>query len=349
MIEKQKIKIFIQKNQKIIAFASAGFFVFIFSVLVSVIFNHNEASETQEVGAKSTCNDCVRRKIDGAYIREGEENFPVAVVIDNHTEARPSKNLSKANLVYEVEAEGSITRYLAFFEDYKNIEEIGSIRSARPYFIDWVKEFGAVFVHCGGSPEALVKIKKEDVNDMNEFYNGQYFWRDDSRVGSHDLTTSGQYLSDYITDKGFETENYLSWRFKDDTPLENASSSDIIIDYKEPYYVSKWIYDQENNDYLRYLAGDIHKDAEGNEIRAKNVVIQFAKTKVLDEELRLKIETIGENKAIICLDGECQAGTWEKKRIDSRTRFYYENNNEVEFNAGTTWVQVVRDGKKVKY
>ena len=70
---------------------------------------------------------------------------------------------------------------MAVYAGDNEIKEIGPIRSARPYFLDWAKEYDSLFVHCGGSPEALALIAKSDVLDINEFYNGNYFWRDSSR------------------------------------------------------------------------------------------------------------------------------------------------------------------------
>lgn len=324
--------------------------LFLIPYLIFYYKNEKPREVVDKEKEENICENCLRRKLDGVYVSVGEENYyPVAVVYDNHSEARPPAGLSKANLVYETEAEGRITRYLAFFTNGEKIEKIGPIRSARPYLLDWANEVNALFVHCGGSPEALAKIAKEKTNNLNEFYNEKSFWRDHSRTPSHNLFTSGEKLNYYLNKKGFENPEYESWKYKDDSLKEKASSSEIFLNYQKPYYNPKWVYDNEKNDYLRYLSGFVHADEDGSEIRAKNIIIQFTATKVLDSELRLRIDNIGKNKAIICLDGMCQAGEWNKKNANERTRFYYENGEEVEFNAGTTWVQVIREGEEVVY
>ena len=73
---------------------------------------------------------------------------PIAVSINNNHAAWPQAGLQDAYLSYELIAEGGITRILAFFKD-TNTEKIGSVRSARHYFLDYVLENDAIFVHYG--------------------------------------------------------------------------------------------------------------------------------------------------------------------------------------------------------
>lgn len=303
--------------------------------------------------------NCARRNIDGVYVEPGQENFyPIAAIVENHIDARPPSALSRANLVIEAEAEGGITRYLAVYADGSEIKEIGPIRSARPYFVDWARELSALFIHCGGSPEALVKIARENVFDLNEFYNGTYFWRDKSRPAPHNIYTSTENLNGYLENKKAGEGKYLSWQFKDDAALpEGEQGENIKIKFKTPtsakatagkqdFYVD-WIYNRESNGYIRYLAGQRHKDADGAEITAKNVAVMYVKAEVIDDELRLKMEHIGSGKAIICLDGKCEEGSWEKKSGSARIRFYAGNDEEFKFNAGAVWIEAVRPEREV--
>lgn len=295
--------------------------------------------------------NCARRNIDGVYVEPGQENFyPIAAIVENHVDARPQSGLARANLVIEAEAEGGITRYLAVYADGSEIKEIGPIRSARPYFVDWARELSALFIHCGGSPEALVKIARENVFDLNEFYNGTYFWRDKSRPAPHNIYTSIENLNGYLESKKAGEGEYLSWQFKDDAALpEGETGKNVKIKFKTPDYYVDWVYDKESNGYIRYLAGQIHKDAEGEEIKAKNVIVMHVKAEVIDDELRLKMEHIGSGKAIVCLDGKCEEGSWEKKSGLARTRFYNSNGEEFKFNAGTVWIEAVRPEREVEY
>ena len=59
---------------------------------------------------------------------------PLAVMVNNHVDARPQSGLIYADLVYEIVAEGGITRMMPFF--LSNIpEKIGPVRSTPEYYL----------------------------------------------------------------------------------------------------------------------------------------------------------------------------------------------------------------------
>jgi hypothetical protein len=337
-----------------------SFFILFFLAAVSIInfypnlFQKSGGGfyflETPAQNKDNTCVGCVRQFLNGSFVSPEKENiYPIAVMIDNHPDARPAYGLSQADIVYEAEAEGGITRYLAIFASGEKIEKIGPVRSARPYFVDWDKELSAVFIHCGGSPEALAKIVKENIFGLNEFYNGDYFWRVKDYLAPHNIFISSDNLNKYLESKKLTVGKFLKWNFKNDSP-SGDEQNDIDIAFKSPDFVVKWKYDKIKNEYTRYLGGELQKD-EGNEqeIKAKNIIIQYQKTEVLDKELRLKIDTLGSGKAVICLDGKCSLGECRKNNSSSRTRYYYENGEEAQFNGGKFWIETVRPGLQVNY
>jgi hypothetical protein len=346
-----------RRTKKWIILSYTSIILFVFFVFISFgylknfynnIFTFTPEKEKAEE-KNLTCDDCVRRSIDGVYVPKEEADLrPIAVMIDNHYDARPSRGLAKASLVYESEAEGSITRLLAIYAIDEDIPEIGPIRSARPYFLDWSKEFSSVFVHCGGSPEALVKIVKEDVVNINEFYNADTFWRDKKIDAPHNIFTS---MSNLKSSRFYKEDDnsFFPWKYKEEKNDIKPKNEEISIIFKKPYYAISWKYDIIKNNYIRYVNNNIHKDYNGDEIRAKNIILHFVDSRVIDDKLRLKIETIGKNKAVVCLDGECIEGEWRKDSMSSRTRYYNEQEEEIEFNPGTTWVEVVRNENKISF
>ena len=326
---------------------------------VNKVFNSKELKE--EIGLEENINKKVRL-IDGVYVEEGRENFfPFAVMIDNHSDARPPSGLDRANLVFEAEVEGGITRYLAIFASGENIPEIGPIRSARPYFINWAHEFSALYAHVGGSPEALVKIKQDNIFDINEFYNETYFWRADHFNMPHNVFTSSEKLKKYIQNKNLEEGSFFPWKFKNDKKKKDLPlSSKISIKFKLDIYAVDWIFDQENNIYIRYQNTKCpegvkcsedkkpHYVKSGGIISAKNIIIEYVPAEEIDDKLRLNMKVVGEGEALVCLDGSCREAQWEKKTESSRTR-YYINDEEIEFNRGVTWIEVLRPEIEINY
>jgi hypothetical protein len=282
---------------------------------------------------------CQSRPIDGVIVNKAFSALPVfGLVIDNYIDSRPAKGLERAQLVYEVEVEGRITRFLAFYDAETLPEEIGPVRSARPYFVDWAGELEATLVHCGGSPEALAKIKKVNLKDLNEFYNAKYFWRDKTISAPHNIFSSKNKLAEYLSIRNINSHAISSWLYKKEDPQKDVKTS-VYVNYGDPAYSAIWDYDIMNNEFSRMIGEQKYT--------AKNLVIQYVKSQVLDDKLRLQIETIGEGAATVCIDGKCQEAKWKKASLYARTKFYDLNSNEIEFNPGQTWIEVVNSKNQV--
>jgi len=296
------------------------------------------------------------RALDGVLMSDDTQTnlWPVAVMLDNMIDARPQFGISKANLVIESLAEANITRFLAFFDLGQEIKKIGPVRSARPYFAEWAGELGAVYAHSGGSPEALANIKAGvyDIYDLNEFYNGNDFWRYQNRYAPHNLLTSTELLSEVVKNKvGDQVANYPKFAFKNEAEVDSRGLDlqEFEIYFNDADHLVKWIYNRETNDYVRYQGGRKHLDADGSEVRAKNVVIQKVEMEILDAVGRKQITTVDNKSAVIFQDGQIIEGAWKKENNQSRTKFYASDGQEIKFDRGITWIEVVPEDYEVKY
>ncbi len=337
---------------------SGAFFVIVF-VWAGYLFLAQKTQNTKAVNAQKialeTKNNTVtprlsERMLDGTLVYESQASSSVyGVMIDNHVDARPEAGLEKAGIVFEAEAEGGITRFLAFFSSDMAIEKIGPVRSARPYFVDWANEFNALYAHVGGSPDALAKLIDEDFFAINEFFNGAYFWRDTARLAPHNVYTSSRLLNSYINKHQKNTEAFLPWKYKADADLAvRPDATNIKIEFAMSDYIVSWKYDKNNNDFIRFIADEPQKTESNDFITARNVAIMYVAAEAIDDKLRLDLKNIGTGEALACFDGKCQSGTWSKPAKEERTRFFI-GDNEVMFNRGTTWVEVVKQGYKVTY
>ena len=109
----------------------------------------------------------------------------VAVMINNHPKARPQSGLSKADLVYEILAEGDITRFLAVFQS-EMPDNIGPVRSARAYFVELAKGLNALYIAHGYSPEAKEMLDGGYIDNLNGMvYDGTLFKRASFRQAPH--------------------------------------------------------------------------------------------------------------------------------------------------------------------
>jgi hypothetical protein len=333
---KIKYKRFFVKNYRktIILFAALGILTVLFTVFVERNFEHKEeplVSEKKE-------EDKFFRFIDGEEVSEEDKNpFLIAAIIDNHTRARPQFSLSLASLVYDIPAEGGVNRYLAFFRsDLEGDIKIGPIRSARPYFLDLADDYEALLLHCGGSPEALNRIKEESLLTLNEFYQGHYFERYKNYPAPHNVLADFDKIKLYLENNDLKHSLFESWKFKDDDVSDGLmASSSLSVKSKNSFYNTEWVYDSASNSYSKIIS----KEEMG--ISAKNIVLQFIESQILDDDLRLKIEMTGQGDAIICRDGSCYDASWIKEGEKSRTFYYDQGGEEFVFNRGLTWIHFV--------
>ncbi|MGE5559622.1 MAG: DUF3048 domain-containing protein [Chloroflexota bacterium] len=265
---------------------------------------------------------------------EYDSSVPLtAVMIENHKDARPQSGLLSADLVYEAQAEGGITRFMAIYHS-QDASLLGPVRSARPYFVQWAREWGAAYAHCGGSEEGLAAIRRLGLIDLDDM-SGSGFWRDNSRKSPHNLYTSMASLTERIGARK-PAEPTARWQFG---PWADQPSKGLTIDYGYKYTVA---YDYKDHAYQRSMNGVPHTDRETKQVIAPaNIIVQFVKSKVIDSELRLKMDTVGEGKAIFLVAGRYSEGTWSKADETSPTRFVTADGKGLTLATGQTWIEVV--------
>jgi len=301
----------------------------------------------------------IARRIDGMIVEREQANLlPYAVMIENLRSVRPQNGLSQAAVVYETLAEGGSTRFMAIFDPSEVIPEIMPVRSARPYYLEWVSEYGAPYAHAGGSPKALTVIREnDDIIDLEALSSDAvYFWRDTSKYAPHNLVTSSEKMNFALRDKELDElkTEYRSWKFKDGAVLENRGEDSKTVVFNYSYgltYKVGYKYNKEKNIYLRFNADEEHKDKNTDQqITVNNVIVQIVPEPVLEGgKGRLEIYVGGEGKAWIFVDGQAIEGIWKKGSRIERTLFYDADGNEIEFNRGNTWVNVISETQEVHY
>ena len=318
-----------------------------------------------------------------------EGRRPLVIMIENHSESRPPSGLSKADVVYEIVAEGGITRFLGIFYCGVAAEdvEVAPVRSARIYFLDYAAEYGdkPIFMHVGGannysgSGDTVKEVRALETlesmgwryprgNDFDTTYDAGFpvFWRNYERL-DHEVATEHTMMAS--TDAAYEEaqkrglgakdkkgvawdEDFVSWKFADDK-AQSPTASEISFgfwDGKSDYDVT-WKYDSANNKYLRFNAGKEHTDlAFKEQLSAKNVVVLFAKEKgPVDRNGHMFYTTTGTGKALIFQNGVVIEVTWKKDARTARTKFLDGSGREISFVRGPIWIEVVPAGNDVSY
>lgn len=293
---------------------------------------------------EDTCKH--RRVLDGVCVEDEDDINPklVAVMIENHFESWPPSSLANARVVYEAPVEGNISRFLVLYTEDQKINKAGPIRSARPYYLDWLAEYGSpIYLHVGGSNAALARIQTDGVNDLSEMSRGWYFWRDNNRFAPHNAYSSSDLWQDALEtyEEHYTNETYDGWLFDDVDACETDCISEIEVVFSGLTYTAGWDYNTTTESYFRSQARDPHFDSDRSQIVADTVIVQFVDTTVLDGVGRLGMDTIGAGDSIVFQKGHAISGEWKKERVTDRTRFFAENGDEVVLNAGKIWIEVI--------
>ena len=293
-------------------------------------------------------------ELTGEWTTDYVSRRPVAVMINNLKEALPSASTKQADIIYECMVEGGITRIMPIYSNYEALEKVGSVRSARHYYINIANEYDAVYVHYGQSKPAKKLLDKNAIDNVNGMTYDAGFYRDNARVAPHNAYTTGERIVKGIEDLGYskeypeDHEKVLSFH-EEETDLENASEAKTIhvnfSNYSKPYF----IYNEEKKVYDRYEYDapqiDELEAAEDNVLQFKNVIIMISSYECINQENDLQeLEQVGEGKGYYCTNGKSIPITWKKETSMSKTKYYTEDGEELLLNPGKTWISIIGNG-----
>ena len=288
-------------------------------------------------------------------VDEDSNSRIIAVMINNNHAAWPHAGLQDAFLNYEIIVEGGITRILSLFKD-ADTEKIGSVRSARHYFLDYAMENDAIYVHHGRSPQALEDIENYNIDNIEGLYDEDGFWRDKTlnKAYEHTSFTNIEKINTVIKEKGYrtttDTDLLLNYSAKeiDLSKKENSIKADkISIEYSS-YQTTYYEYDEENKVYLRSMDDEPHVDAiTGKQYTTKNIITYQLKNRTIDSTGRQDLDNVGSGEGYYISNGYAVPITWEKASRSSQTVYKYMDGTEIDANDGVTWIQIQPVGKEL--
>ncbi len=284
---------------------------------------------------------------------------PIAVMINNNKASYPQESVSLADIVYECDMEGGVTRLMALYSDWKEIGNIGSMRSARDYFVDIADSHDAIYVHAGGSPSAYTAIADIAIDNIDgvNMYNlpTNTFWRDKDRIKQgryeHSMLTSGEKIYTAVTSLKYRTEysNDFSrgYSFKSEftVPETDVLAEKITLVHSD-YITVEFIYDVKSERYFKRSFGAPHLDGSNEQqLSFENVVVLFVSEKVVDSEGRLSIDLTGEGKGYYLSGGRKIDISWERQSGGTLFSLYSEG-EELLLNPGKTHITLFNKNRK---
>ena len=281
---------------------------------------------------------------------------PFAVMINNINVARPLQSgLQDAYIVYEIIVEGGITRYMALFLD-QTTERIGSVRSARHYFLDYAMENDAIYVHHGQSDQAMSDFYSLGI-DRIVVGEGDTGWRDTSlNVGwEHKLFTSIEKLNNGIGSKRTTRNKDLLLDYSADSlklsEIKDAKEANNVVIRYSNQTTTSYTYDPETKVYKRFVDGSPHKDYVTKEqYTAKNIITYQVVNYNLNDgsgKGRQGLNNIGNGTGYYISEGYAVPITWEKASRGAQTIYKYADGTELKVNDGNTFIQIQPKGESL--
>lgn len=299
--------------------------------------------------------------LTGEPIDEASVNRrPVAIMLNNLREAQPQLGQSQADILYELLAEGGITRMLGVYQSVEGIGKIGSIRSARPYYLELALGHDAIYIHAGGSEDAYAKIKQwgvtalDGVNGpyMSNQENANLMWRDPERRRSYSLEHTVVTTGDAITERfagytNLRQEHRDGYTYEmnfagDGTPANGAPAQKITVPFSN-YKTGVFTYDPDTGRYLVEQYGGPYVDGDtGEQVSVTNVVVLLTACRNTgDRYAHITVDLSSGGAGYFACGGQVIGITWSKEYPSGQLIYRDLNGKPLTFGVGHTYVNVV--------
>ncbi|RHW32478.1 DUF3048 domain-containing protein [Neobacillus notoginsengisoli] len=267
-----------------------------------------------------------------------------AVMVNNHPKARPQSGLNKADIVYELLAEGDVTRFLAIFQSEKP-ETVGPIRSARDYYINLAKGLDSIFIAHGYSVEAKEMLNSGVIDHLNGMaYDGTLFKRADFRQAPHNSYIAYENMVKGSKMNGFDmSQTPESFKFltkEEEASLEGPEALAVEVSYfSNDTFTSVYRYDSELGKYKRYSNGELTSDLDSGEpVLLDNIFIAEMDHKAAGPGGLRDIDLKSGGKGFLLQKGKVAEVDW----LNDHGRIVpIVDGNEARLVRGKTWVNIV--------
>jgi hypothetical protein len=279
---------------------------------------------------------------------------PITVMFPTDQIAQPQYGIGEAGILYEIMAEGGISRMMGVIQGWNTLEKIGNIRSMREYFVYVAKEWDPIMIHHGNIWYADEVLSTVDHIDGTSGDASIAFYRAADKEAPHNSYVSGSGVMDYIDYAGYSlvhtsADYYNHFLF---TPM---SVQNTLKDYDEVYdatYIDMsnsfsvdapyFEYNEEDGLYYRFMYGKEHIDAAtGEQLTFKNIIVQNAYWEYKPDGKYLGFLMHDTTRdGWFFTNGKCIHITWEKTSDTAATKYYDDNGAEIVLNTGKTMIFV---------
>ncbi len=277
------------------------------------------------------------------------DNPVVAVKIDNvDGKSTPQVGINAADVVYEIQVEGSVTRLLSLFQS-TDAAPIGPVRSARGSEIGVLEELNRPLFTWHGENGILgpqVRASQVQARSIEEI--GGLFYREGGRPAPYNSFVQGSAQIRETADEGSKGPLEPIFTFAGDgeppSPLA-APATGVHVEYPGGAGGSPVDYAWDGSVWKRSQKGHPHVDADGVQVSPDNVIVRFVQA--VDSGTRDKAGSVvptaqvtGEGEVWVFSQGTVTTGTWRKPDGTSITEYLDADGNPIKLAPGKTWISM---------
>ncbi len=286
---------------------------------------------------------------------------PWAIMINNIEQALPQCGVSSAEIIYEIPAEGGVTRMMAIFTDISGVEKIGSLRSIRPYYADVGISYDAIVAHAGGSEESYTEMSGYNVDHLDGVlgtYTEGAFYRDPDRMQyglEHSMFSQGSALVQAAEEEGFSLEHDggeydYGLTFSEEASGQCTETAEYVEIAFNGYKSTVFEYDAGSGRYLAWQYGEEYIDSDtGEQMSFTNLLVLSTSVSVIDSVGRLSVRTTGEGDGYFICGGEYVPITWSRTDNTSPFRYYLTDGTPLDLGIGSSYIAVTASYSSISF
>ena len=304
-----------------------------------------------------------RNPLTGEEIASPIETRIFSFAVGNTHDAMPQYGLSKADIVWEIYANGYVTRLVAMFADVDSVESVGSIRSQRYPFTDLAQSYDAIACSAGGSSAVMSDVSRSGIDYLNVDTEDQtsYSYRDKDRIRSgyaeyHSLFAIGSGVKEYAVKKGIDITQDPSktygLNFAEEVNLNGDGAEKVTATFRlgGSSKTTTMIYNSEIGEYNFNQHGAQMTDGyyKGEAVTFKNVFLLRVSTSTDNDGYHIS-KIIGSGEGYFACNGQIVAIKWHRESDDVPFTFTLADGTPLVQGIGSSYIGFLPEKSSVAW
>lgn len=303
-----------------------------------------------------------------AYPDEAAQNRRnLMIKISNYPPiVRPQSGLNQADVVWEYEVEGGVTRFAAIYRSNAPTH-VGPVRSGRLVDLELAPMYNSLFAYSGSSQPIMDMILNAEIVPWGFNVFSPQFGDNCEDAGfcrfpreglafEHTLYLDTNVLWDKATRREVNRpERARGFAFGEEAQPTELRAVDVFVDWYGQIN-ARWQYQAASGRYVRFTDEVPHLDAlDGDQVWADNLIIVQAEhierpdlfepeSQSASQEIRLWTEPGGYYPVYVLRDSVYYQGFWDRqnREMGSALQLKFSTGEPIKLKPGRTWVMIVR-------